>query len=477
MHFRSDFLWYDLETFGEDPWRDRIAQFAAIRTNFDFEILEQHNLYCKPPLDRLPKPEAAFITGITPQFAMKQGLSEPEFACQLYNIMEQGNCCRVGYNSIRFDDEACRSLFYRNFYDPYSCEWQSGNSRWDLLDVVRLVFATRPEAMQWPQDSEGKTLFKLEKLAQINNLTHKNPHEAMSDILATIALAKYIREREPKLFDFCWEIRKKNTLLNYITKWKKSAYLHISGRYPSTLGCATLVTTLCQHPNIKTHFLVADLRIDPTPWLGADRDLLQQCLYSTTAELQDLELQRLPVKTINTSHCPIIATAKLVNDKVCAHIKIDKNSCEQHREIWHSEEARPLVANLQYILAQPFASADTDAETSLYNKFIADSDKRQFSSIHRGQFAEMWLKDGRLRQLLLRYKAQHFTEQLTTEEQTEWRHFCRDNLSGKRHKMLSYKDYCQTLENLRLSADKKQSDILNNLEKWGLHLNDLSEKK
>jgi hypothetical protein len=32
---------------------------------------------------------------------------------------------------------------YRNFIDPYAWHWKNGNTRWDVLDVVRLCYALK----------------------------------------------------------------------------------------------------------------------------------------------------------------------------------------------------------------------------------------------------------------------------------------------------------------------------------------------
>ena len=150
----KSFLWYDLETFGRDARRTRIAQFAAIRTDEALnEIDEPISWFCQPASDLLPSPEAAMITGISPQQAMRDGTNEADFFAQVNDELMTANTCAVGYNSIRFDDEFIRHLLWRNFHDPYEWSWRDGRSRWDLLDVVRMTRALRPEGIVWPVDT------------------------------------------------------------------------------------------------------------------------------------------------------------------------------------------------------------------------------------------------------------------------------------------------------------------------------------
>src|SRR5690606_19285189 len=147
----ASFLFYDLETFGADTRRSRIAQFAAIRTNEALEEIEAPvDFMARPADDLLPSAGAALVTGITPQRAMREGSAEFEAFARIVEEMSRPGTCTLGYNSLRFDDEFVRNGLFRNFHDPYEREWRNGNSRWDLLDVLRLAHALRPDGIQWP---------------------------------------------------------------------------------------------------------------------------------------------------------------------------------------------------------------------------------------------------------------------------------------------------------------------------------------
>ena len=199
----ASYFWHDYETFGANPRLDRPAQFAGIRTDTNFEAIgEPVDFYCEPIEDLLPQPEACLITGITPQIAQERGLPEPEFIKRVLAELGAPKTCAVGYNSLRFDDEVTRHAAWRNFHDPYAREWQQGCSRWDLIDTVRMTYALRPDGINWPQRADGKPSFRLEDLAKANGLLHEQAHDALSDVRATIALAKLIRSAQPKLFDW-----------------------------------------------------------------------------------------------------------------------------------------------------------------------------------------------------------------------------------------------------------------------------------
>ena len=116
----DSFLFYDLETFGQDPRRTRVAQFAAIRTDADLNMIDAPvSFYVKPADDLLPSPIATLITGITPQHALTEGVSEAEAFSRINDLMARPGTCTLGYNTLRFDDEFVRHGLFRNFYDPY----------------------------------------------------------------------------------------------------------------------------------------------------------------------------------------------------------------------------------------------------------------------------------------------------------------------------------------------------------------------
>ncbi|MBY0445058.1 MAG: exodeoxyribonuclease I, partial [Burkholderiales bacterium] len=128
------FYWHDYETFGINPRRDRPSQFAGIRTDAELnEIGKPLNIFCKPAPDYLPDPESCLLTGITPQQCLENGVDEFEFAARIEAELATPDTVGLGYNSIRFDDEVTRFMFWRNLIEPYSREWQNDCSRWDLL--------------------------------------------------------------------------------------------------------------------------------------------------------------------------------------------------------------------------------------------------------------------------------------------------------------------------------------------------------
>src|SRR5690606_8867344 len=200
--------------------------------------------YCQPPQDLLPHPDACLITGITPQLARAKGIPENQFIANIHRELSAPGTCSVGYNSIRFDDEVTRYTLYRNFYDPYEREWRNGNSRWDIIDMVRACRALRPDGIEWPNNDDGKPSFELEHLTAANNLKHEAAHDALSDVYATIAVARLVKTRQPKLFDYLLKLRSKHEVAALLNLAQRKPVLHVSGMFPAERGCVALVLPL-----------------------------------------------------------------------------------------------------------------------------------------------------------------------------------------------------------------------------------------
>lgn len=423
------FFWHDYETFGTDPQRDRACQFAGIRTDFDFNILGQPvSLYCKPAADCLPSPDACLITGISPQYADQQGVCEAEFIRLIHKQIAYPATCGAGYNNIRFDDEVTRNLLYRNFYDPYEREWKNGNSRWDLIDVVRAARALRPDGIEWPENEDGLTSFRLEELTRANGIEHSAAHDALSDVYATIAIAQLIRQKQPKLFDFLLNHRGKHEVLRLLRLGSMTPLVHVSGRYPVSRHCLAVVVPLSRHPNNTNGVIVYDLSIEPGPLLELTAEQIRLRLFTTTADLPE-GVDRIPLKTIHANKCPVVAPLQVIRKTDADRLKIDLALCERHL---HQINNMPgLQKKLAEVFAEKFTRPDTDPDLMIYQGgFFSTHDKAQINRVRtaqRKQLAELSpdFHDPRLPTMLFRYKARNFPEILNKAEQQRWLDYCR----------------------------------------------------
>ena len=460
------FLWHDYETFGVNPRRARPAQFAAIRTDADLnEIGEAINIHCQPAPDFLPDPISCLITGITPQHCLRVGLPEHQFAATIEQELARENTVGVGYNTIRFDDEMTRFLFWRNLIDPYAREWQNNCGRWDILDVVRTAYALRPEGMQWPINEEGKVSFKLELLSVANQLVHEAAHDALSDVRATIALARLLKSTQPKLFDFCFSLRKKENVSAQIGWPMQKAFLHISGMYPVEQGCLSVVWPLAQHPTNKNEIIVWDLRYDPRELFTLDADTIKLRMFSKASALPE-GMTRLPIKSIHINKSPVvISNLKTLSDERAQHWGIVWDQIFQHRD--YAQNAPDMGTIWQSIFA-PKRTEKNDVDEDLYGGFIAPKDRRVLDEIRLSKPAELAqqsinFQDKRLEELLLRYRARNFPHTLNADELHDWQELCVRRLVHGEHQDYSISQYFEKIDELAESASDEEQEILSEL--------------
>lgn len=420
----NTFYWHDYETFGISPRRDRPSQFAGIRTDEALnEIGTPTMIYCQPAPDYLPDPESCLLTGILPQTCLEHGLPEHAFAATIERELAEPGTIGVGYNTIRFDDEVTRHLFWRNLIDPYAREWQNDCGRWDILDVVRTVWSLRPDGIEWPQHEDGRPSFKLEHLSAANGLLHEAAHDALSDVRATIALARLIRSRQPKLWDFCLKLRRKEAVAAEIDLLKPKPFLHISGMFGPERGCLALCWPLAQHPVNKNEIIVWDLAFDPAELAGLDAETIRLRMFTRSDDLPE-GVSRLPIKTIHLNKSPIvIGNLKVLDAQSISRWKIDMAAIEAHAD--SARALPPLAMTWAAVFQRPGTEGRIDVDEDLYGGFIGNGDRKKLNELrllHPEQLARerVSFTDPRLEELLFRYRARNFPGSLNETDQERW---------------------------------------------------------
>jgi exodeoxyribonuclease-1 len=422
------FLWHDYETFGVTPRRDRPSQFAAIRTDAELnEIGDPIMLYCQPAPDYLPDPQACLITGITPQQCLEMGVPEHQFAATICDAFSQPGTIGVGYNTIRFDDEVTRHLFWRNLIDPYAREWQNNCGRWDLLDVVRMTYALRPDGIEWPRNDDGKPSFRLEHLTRANGLVHEAAHDALSDVRATIAMARLIRDKQPRLFEFCLGLRNKDKVAAemglHLEPALRQPFLHVSGMFPAERGCIALVWPLAQHPTNKNEIIVWDCSHDPSELFGLDVDTIRLRMFTRSADLPE-GMTRLPIKSVHLNKSPmLVGNLKTLSPALAERWGIDLERGQAHAQI---AAAGPSLKELwAQVYDRPRGDGPADVDEDLYGGFVGNGDRRKLESL-RAETPERLAQlhtsfdDQRLTELLFRYRARNFPHTLSEQELMQW---------------------------------------------------------
>ncbi len=465
----ATYFWHDYETFGTNPRLDRPAQFAGIRTDLELNILEDPVVeYCQPTLDVLPHPEACLLTGITPQLAEARGWPEPEFIRRVLEQLGRPGTCGVGYNSLRFDDEVTRHTAWRNFFEPYAREWRDGCSRWDIIDMVRMTYALRPEGITWPEREDGAPSFRLEDLARANGLQQERAHDALSDVHATIALARLIRERQPRLYDYVVSHRDKDSARSLLDLSTHAPVVHVSSRFPAEQGCLSLVMPLVRHPVNKNAVLVADLRQDPASWLGLAPEDLHERIFTPRADLPE-DIERVAVKAVHINRCPVLAPVATLSEDQAERLALDLPACRQHWQQLKSQLGE-VAATLSAVFSMGEFEPHGDPEQDLYGGFVPDADRRLCERVlacSADDFngLELPFEDRRLHELLFRYRARHYPESLNEAERDEWARLKSRRIEFAADGGLDLASYFDLLQ--RLPASAEQQAVVEALRAWG----------
>lgn len=459
------FFFYDLETSGLNPRQDRIMQFAGIRTTPDFEqIGEPYNILVKLNDDTLPAPDALMVTGITPQQTQADGLTEAEFAKLLREEIFTPDTISIGFNNIRFDDEFIRTLFWRTFNDPYEWAWRDGRGRWDLLDVVRMTRALRPDGIEWPV-VDGKEVNKLELITKQNGIDHLKAHDALSDVEALIAVTRLIKEKQPQLYAHLFAVKDKKKVAELVNLDDKKPFVYVSGRYDSEFHKATVAFPLTAGRN--NNVLVYDLRYDPTPLLNLSAKELAKSMFAKWEERQKEGFLKLPVKELQYNRAPAVApVGVLEREDGWQKISLDLATIEKHRDILLSAPA--FAENVRSLYeGRPEFPKNPEPEAQLYDGFVPDMDRLRIEKVRNADLNTLAdlhpeFTDERLGELLLHYKARNYPKSLAEDEVAEWESWRAERIKKQ------LPGFMQRLQELSVqySGDDSKNYILQELQLW-----------
>ena len=458
------FFFYDLETSGLNPRQDRIMQFAGQRTDMNLEpIGEPYNLLVMLNDDTLPSPDALMVTGITPQKTVEEGYSEAQFARMLSEEIFTPDTIAVGFNNIRFDDEFIRHLLWRNFHDPYEWSWKDDRSRWDLLDVVRLTRALRPEGINWPLDYKGDPSNRLELITSANGIAHENAHDALADVTALIAVTKLIKQKQPQLYDYLLKMRDKKVVQQLVNVDDKKPFVYASGRYDKEFAKTTVAFPLTTSRNGGV--VVYDLRYDPTPFVGLSTEELSAKIFASWEERQAEDFVKLPVKELQYNRCPAVAPLGVLEQgDGWQKISLDLKTVQKHQHILlnhpdFAEKLRTIFEN------KPAFKKLPDPEAQLYDGFLNDRDRIRVEAVRNADERELAdfhpeFQDERLAPLLLHYKARNFPRSLSEDDLAQWETWRAQRLQ------VQLPGFMTALHRLAPTATDEQQFILQELQLW-----------
>lgn len=440
-------------------------QFAGQRTDMDLQpVGDPYNVLVKLNDDTLPSPEALMVTGITPQQTVTDGYTEAEFTRMLTNEVFTPDTIAVGFNSIRFDDEFVRHLLWRNFNDPYEWTWKEGRSRWDILDVVRMTRALRPEGIEWPVTEDGAATNRLELITKLNGIDHLKAHDALSDVEALIAVTGLIKAHQPQLYTYLLTMRDKNEIKKLVNLEVKQPFVYTSGRYDAEHEKTTVAFPLTSGKN--GNVVVYDLRYDPTPFLTLDNKALAKLFFAPWEERKKEGFVKLPVKELQYNRAPAVAPVGVLESSGgWERIHLDLATVEKHKTILLG--APHFAENIRSLFeAKPEYKKSPDPEAQLYDGFVSDRDRLRIETVRNATERELAdfhpeFTDERLVPLLLHYKARNYPGSLSEDEARAWEGWRASHVAGQLPKFVT------SLNRLAATqTDDAKQFILQELQLW-----------
>lgn len=449
------FYFYDLETSGLNPRTDRIMQFAGQRTDLNLNpIGEPANILVQLADDTLPSPSATMVTGITPQMTQQDGMSERDFCRFLIDEVATPETTIIGYNSIRFDNEFVRHTLWRNFYDAYEWEWKEHRSRWDLLDVVRMTRALRPEGIEWPVAPDGRATNRLELITKLNGIEHSHAHDALADVVALIEVTRLIKQKQPQLYHYLYSQRLKRMVKKLVNLKNPAPFVYSSGRYASEFEKTTVAYPLAEGKN--GNVLVFDLRYNLDDMLAAEKDgtFNEKYAWKAARKRRTPQAETAAAKAKQAAsaaeqagtqifdYYPIVKTLQYNRCPAVAPIGVlDRGDCWERIGLTREQIERNIAALAKHpdfptrMQAQdaPEFTATADPESNLYSDFVSSDDLILCSAVRNNEAEDLKdfrprFKDERLPELFMHYKAKNFPEILTEAEQAEWQTYRTDRL-------------------------------------------------
>lgn len=465
--------WHDYETSGASPANDRPWQFAGLRTNLDLDIIgEPLTVYAKPSRDVIPHPTAIRVTGISPFECEAKGLTEQGFIGRIHEELSQPGTCGVGYNSLRFDDEVTRYSLWRNFYDPYAREYSRGNSRWDLIDIVRTFYALRPDSLVWPTHPDGSPSFKLEDLTTANGLEHGAAHDAMSDVTATLALARALRSADQALFDHLLSQRFKSRCEAMVDTSRMTPLVHISGLFGTDRHCLGVIVPIAIHPEFKSDVICVDITREPQ-FLDMSVEEIKGRLFAKKEDLASPD-DRPSLMTIKVNRAPVLLPMTEITPDAAKRLGLNGDLLRSHlSELRGVRDARgdAFTSDYQAVYRSSPKPADVNPDTALYGSFVPNADKRLIQEVRDASPAELRdrrfaFSDPRLPELLFRYRARNWPEILSEEERLLWQEHCRTYWETNKHLNMESFQSALDAELCTEGLTEKQRAALADLQRW-----------
>lgn len=490
----SWFHFYDTETSGTSSAYDQIYQYASIKTDDSLRIDPSSikELLCKPRVDVIPHPMAFLTHTLDINMLKLKGMNEFDFARAIHNdLMGSGNTCITGYNTSSFDNEMLRNLFYRNMKGLYEHEYAGGNCLFDIYKLVQMTYALRPEIIKWPKNEDGNDSLKLDLLALENEIMHENAHDAISDVIATIELARMIKDKNPKLFDWCLKLSVKDNISQLVSS--QTPLIHVDSKKGKGVRMTSVVCPVVADYSDKNKFYMFDLMRSPEEIMDMRPEDINKFMFTKRSELPEGS-PIMPICDIKLNKQPLIAplSRQLLTDNLADAASVDYEVCINNfakvkgnvdlaRKIQHAFSMKrefDIADTYQGIYGGFFDRPDDRMRASMHLKVRAGSDTLNIEecSVHKESLGSS--DYSRNFDLLLRGKWNSFYESLlsknfSSNELQDWVEYLENRLSGSiSNSALSIDGYNDEVSKIMLMTPPGENALMA-LDKVNGHIEEL----
>lgn len=430
------YLFYDIESSGLNKCFDQVVQFAAIRTDMAFNELERHEFLVKLNPDTIPAPGAVITHHVSIEQA-NTGISELEAVEVIHRLLNEPGTISLGYNTLAFDDEFLRFSFWRNLLTPYTHQFANQCGRMDIYPITVLYRLFKPDTILWPE-KEGKISLKLENISALNQLAEGSAHNALVDVLATVALAKKLAA-EKDMWAYCQGYFKKATdqerlnKLPSVLEVEGSRFLYglmVLGKFGNRDQFQAPVLGLGQHLHYKNQTLW--LRLDMPGLNTITQENLADYLVDVMNPERDSLLRKGKKADVQQDN-PIWVIRKKYGEpgmilppgqRFQIHLSDGRKKVVADNIQWCKEQQQHLMAIAHYYRDFKYPTIpDTDVDAALYQADFMTPQEQTLSRRFHLAKADDKVKlisqftDPNYREMALRVIGRHFPDTLSDKQQ------------------------------------------------------------
>jgi len=367
-----NYVFYDFETCSSNVSYGQIIEAAAVLVNDNFQELDRFESRCKLSPGIIPEAMALLVNKTSSKMLKERNLSHYQMIRQMMDKFNQWkNSIFIGYNSVEFDEEFLRRTLFKNLEYPYLTV-TNGNERGDLLGLARAAHLYYPDCIKTPISDKNNPLFKLERLAPMNNIKHDKAHSAMGDVLASIGIAKLLYKKAPNVWKASLMTTNKDKCLQII----KEETLFCTNFFYGGKAIPFVLTYLCQHP--WNYAFCFDLKADPSYYFNLSIQELKKEIFDVKPKV---------MRTIKHKKHPIIMNASYgINFDNYKQLGLSKlrERAELIRE--NKDFANKVSSILEDDIREKQeldSQLDVYAEESIYKKFATKEDSAIMPEFHK----------------------------------------------------------------------------------------------